>query len=92
MGRTPGQETGKETIMKERNSEPTLNPIEGQADRSEGKGDDILGFANMSDIYNFFGSIKWSWKNYIPIGHLTMIAGVQGQGKSYPADIIFNQA
>lgn len=62
--------------MNELKSKRTLNQKEGQADRREDKGGDLLGFANLSDIHKFYGSIKWSWKNYIPIGHLTMIAGV----------------
>jgi len=44
-----------------------------------------IGFATMKDISDYYGAVKWSWTNYIPAGHLTMIAGIQGQGKSYLA-------
>jgi len=39
----------------------------------------------MEEVRKFFGNVEWAWESYIPIGHLTMLFGPQGVGKSYLA-------
>jgi hypothetical protein len=39
----------------------------------------------MEAIREFFGNITWAWPSWIPVGHLSMIAGPQSCGKSYLA-------
>jgi len=35
------------------------------------------------EIGVFYGNVTWSWPSWIPNGHVTMVAGPQGVGKSY---------
>ena len=42
-------------------------------------------FITMKEVHKFFGNVEWAWQSYIPIGHLTMLVGPQGVGKSYLA-------
>lgn len=39
----------------------------------------------MAEIRAYFGDVTWAWNEHIPVGHLTLIAGPQGAGKSYMA-------
>lgn len=43
------------------------------------------GYCTMADLRKFFGSIKWTWQWWVPVGHVTMIAGNTGIGKSWLA-------
>lgn len=47
--------------------------------------DGPAGFCTMADLRRFFGSIQWAWQWWVPIGHITMIAGNTGIGKSWLA-------
>lgn len=37
----------------------------------------------MKEIEEFYGELEWVWPDWIPRGHVTMIVGAQGVGKSY---------
>lgn len=39
----------------------------------------------LEEIRAYFGDVQWAWPGWIPVGHLTLIAGAQGEGKSYLA-------
>lgn len=41
------------------------------------------GFVTLAQVGAFYGSVKWAWPDWIPSGHVTMVAGPQGTGKSY---------
>ena len=43
------------------------------------------GYVTLSAVGAFYGSVTWAWPKWIPRGHVTMIAGPQGTGKSYLA-------
>jgi len=34
-------------------------------------------------IREYFGDVQWAWQSRLPVGHLSMFAGPQGDGKSY---------
>lgn len=34
-------------------------------------------------VREFFGNVEWAWPGWLPRGHVTMIAGEQGIGKSF---------
>lgn len=38
---------------------------------------------DLTDVADFFGNVTWVWKPWLPVGHVTLIAGPQGVGKSY---------
>jgi len=40
-------------------------------------------FLTIGQIGKFFGSVTWAWNGYIPNGHLTLLAGETGVGKSW---------
>lgn len=44
-----------------------------------------MGYCTMADLRNFFGSIQWAWRWWVPVGHITMLAGNTGIGKSWLA-------
>lgn len=46
------------------------------------------GTVGMGRIEEVYGDLKWTWENWIPQGHVTMIAGAQGVGKSYFAAVL----
>jgi hypothetical protein len=37
----------------------------------------------LADMGKFYGSVTWAWPGWIPAGHITLIAGDTGVGKSY---------
>lgn len=37
----------------------------------------------LNEMKEFYGSVEWSWRQWIPRGMMTMVAGPQGTGKSY---------
>jgi hypothetical protein len=37
----------------------------------------------LGEVRRFFGSVTWEWPGYIPRGHVTLIAGESGLGKSW---------
>ena len=37
----------------------------------------------LDEMKEFYGSVEWSWKQWIPKGMLTMFAGPQASGKSF---------
>lgn len=39
----------------------------------------------LAEIREHFGNVSWAWQSWIPTGHLTLIAGVTGIGKSFLA-------
>jgi len=41
------------------------------------------GFITLERVGEFFGSVEWEWPGYVPKGHLTLVAGDSGIGKSY---------
>ncbi len=41
------------------------------------------GYVTLSDVDSYYGHVSWAWPTRIPAGHVTMIAGEQGTGKSY---------
>lgn len=42
----------------------------------------------LAEIREHFGSVSWAWQNWIPNGHLTLLAGITGIGKSYFASAL----
>ena len=42
-------------------------------------------FTTPAQVRAVYGSVKWSWPGHIPIGHVTLMVGPQGTGKSYLA-------
>jgi len=42
-------------------------------------------FTTMEQIRQFYGDVKWCWPGWLPIGHVSLIAGPQSVGKSYLA-------
>lgn len=40
-------------------------------------------FMTLGQVGQYFGDIVWEWPGYIPSGHLTLIVGETGVGKSY---------
>jgi len=44
-----------------------------------------LAYRTQAEIRRAFGSVSWCWPGWIPVGHVTMIAGPQGVGKSFLA-------
>jgi len=42
-------------------------------------------FTTMEQIRQFYGDIRWCWHGWLPIGHVSLIAGPQSVGKSYLA-------
>ena len=40
---------------------------------------------NMTEMGRYFGVVRWVWKDWIPRGHLTILAGDSGVGKSHLA-------
>jgi len=42
-------------------------------------------FCTSEQIREYYGEVQWAWPGWIPVGHLTMIAGAQGEGKSWLA-------
>lgn len=40
-------------------------------------------FLTIGQVGEYFGSVTWAWPGYIPNGHLTLVAGETGVGKSY---------
>ena len=44
---------------------------------------DVVAHSTLEEVSMFFRSVKWAWPGWIPKGHLTMIVGPQGVGKSY---------
>lgn len=43
----------------------------------------IGGTREMGEIKEAYGDLEWTWEHWIPKGHVTMVAGAQGVGKSY---------
>lgn len=37
----------------------------------------------LAQVGKYFGNVTWLWPSWIPRGHLTLVAGPQGTGKSY---------
>lgn len=42
-------------------------------------------FCTADEIADFYGDVTWAWPRWIPAGHLTLLVGPQGCGKSYLA-------
>jgi len=42
-------------------------------------------FVSLSTVRSYYGAVRWAWPAWLPIGHVTLIAGPQGVGKSYLA-------
>lgn len=40
-------------------------------------------FCNLADLRKYFGNVSWAWRNWIPVGHITLLAGETGIGKSW---------
>jgi len=40
-------------------------------------------FLTSAEIANYFGSIRWAWEKYLPVGHVSLLVGESGIGKSY---------
>jgi len=41
------------------------------------------GWQTLAQVRKYFGSVRWLWPSWIPQGHLTLVVGPQGVGKSY---------
>jgi hypothetical protein len=78
-----GKGIGMNDLKSQRTPDFSIGQAIGTGKKINRANDKTLAYATMKEIYKYFGNIKWSWKNFIPIGHITMIAGAQGQGKSY---------
>ncbi len=37
----------------------------------------------LGAVRSFYGSARWAWPSWVPIGHLTLFVGPQGAGKSF---------
>jgi hypothetical protein len=44
-----------------------------------------VSYCSMEQIRDYFGDVAWAWDQWLPIGHLSLIAGPQACGKSYLA-------
>jgi len=44
-----------------------------------------VAYSSMDAIRAYFGNVTWAWPGWIPIGHLSMLCGPQGVGKSWLA-------
>lgn len=40
-------------------------------------------YISLREIRDYFGSVTWEWEGYIPVGHITLLAGESGVGKSW---------
>lgn len=58
------------------------------ADDPEFKRRNELPMRSLEEVAGMFDSIDWVWENWIPVGFLSMIAGVPGVGKSFVAQWI----
>jgi archaellum biogenesis ATPase FlaH len=61
----------------EAKTSPTANP---PGDRPA---EEDLVTLSMKDIAEFYGSVRWAWNRFVPYGHLTLIVGATGIGKSH---------
>lgn len=44
-----------------------------------------VGVVSLSQVGRFYGSVRWAWPEWLPVGHVTLVVGPQGTGKSYLA-------
>jgi len=44
-----------------------------------------VAYSSMDAIRAYFGDVTWAWPSWIPVGHLSMLCGPQGVGKSWLA-------
>ena len=42
-------------------------------------------FATLEELDDYLGTVKWLWKNWMPLGFVTLLAGDPGAGKSMAA-------
>jgi len=42
-------------------------------------------WSSADEVADFFGKVAWAWPGWVPAGHLTLLVGPQGAGKSYLA-------
>ena len=46
---------------------------------------DVVSHTTLDEVSRYFRAVQWVWPGWIPSGHVTMIVGPQGVGKSYLA-------
>jgi hypothetical protein len=44
-----------------------------------------IAFSTADEVAAFFGEVTWAWPGWLPYGHLSLVAGPQGHGKSFLA-------
>jgi RecA-family ATPase len=44
-----------------------------------------VGILSLSQVGRFYGAVRWAWPEWVPVGHVTLMVGPQGTGKSYLA-------
>jgi len=54
-----------------------------QALERQARGEPKAPYVGLSAVRQFYGSVQWAWPGWVPRGHVTLLAGPQGTGKSY---------